>query len=78
MPADGLPRAVTDATAELLGQVAGTVGVITPVPCRDEVAGWLDGLAGSRLQVVDALAAKGMEYDGVLVVAPERIRADSA
>ena len=54
----------------------GTVGVITPVPRRDEVAGWLGGLGATRLQVVTSLEAKGMEYDGVVLVAPSEIRAD--
>ncbi|MFJ6954425.1 ATP-binding domain-containing protein, partial [Micromonospora aurantiaca (nom. illeg.)] len=51
-------------------------GVITPVPRRDEVAGWLGGLGAGRLQVVTSLQAKGMEYDGVVLVAPSEIRAD--
>ncbi|MEV1287992.1 AAA family ATPase [Micromonospora sp. NPDC049679] len=74
----GLPAAVRDATAAMLAEVAGTVGVITPVPRRDEIAGWLAELAGPRLQVVTSLQAKGMEYDGVVLVAPTEIRADSS
>jgi DNA helicase IV len=30
-----------------------------------------------RVQVVDAMHAKGMEYDGVVVVAPEEIAEES-
>ena len=78
VPAGALPDAVREATAKLLTEVEGTVGVITPVPRRDEVAGWLDALAEPRLQVVDSLQAKGMEYDGVVLVGPTQIRADSA
>ena len=58
--------------------VAGTVGVITPVARRDEVAGWLAGIGSPRLQVVNSLQAKGMEYDGVLLVAPGQIRTESS
>ncbi|WP_238448489.1 AAA family ATPase [Micromonospora sp. 4G55] len=74
--ADGLPAATVQAVDALLTEVEGTVGVITPVPRRDEVAGWLDGHGGSRLQVVTSLQAKGMEYDGVVLIAPSEIRAD--
>ncbi|SDZ40209.1 DNA helicase IV [Micromonospora pattaloongensis] len=77
VPAAALPDATRDATAALLAEVEGTVGVITPVPRRDEVAGWLTELAAPRLSVVTSLQAKGMEYDGVVLVAPGEIRADS-
>jgi DNA helicase IV len=74
-PAD-LPEAVRREAAALLEDVEGTVGVITPVPRRDEVAGWVAGLPKGRLQVVSSLEAKGMEYDGVVLVQPDEIRAD--
>jgi hypothetical protein len=76
VPAAELETAVVEAATALLAEVEGTVGVITPVPRRDEVAGWLGGLAAPRLQVVTSLEAKGMEYDGVVLVAPGEIRAD--
>ncbi|ATO18109.1 ATP-dependent DNA helicase [Micromonospora sp. WMMA2032] len=76
VPAAELPASTVEAARVLLGEVEGTVGVITPVPRRDEVAGWLDGLGAGRLQVVTSLQAKGMEYDGVVLVAPSEIRAD--
>jgi hypothetical protein len=76
VPPDALPGAVREAAAGLLGEVAGTVGVITPPPRRAEVAGWLDGLADPRLQVVTSLQAKGMEYDGVVLVCPQDLRAE--
>ncbi|MEV0940438.1 HelD family protein [Micromonospora wenchangensis] len=76
VPAAELARATADAVDALLAEVAGTVGVITPVPRRDEVAGWLGDRGGARLQVVTSLEAKGMEYDGVVLVCPGEIRAD--
>ncbi|MGC3861189.1 HelD family protein [Micromonospora chersina] len=75
VPAAELPAATAAAARALLAEVEGTVGVITPVPRRDEVAGWVGDLGG-RLQVVTSLQAKGMEYDGVVLVAPSEIRAD--
>ncbi|MEV6709273.1 HelD family protein [Micromonospora wenchangensis] len=76
VPAAELARATADAVDALLTEVAGTVGVITPVPRRDQVAGWLGDRGGARLQVVTSLEAKGMEYDGVVLVCPGEIRAD--
>ena len=78
VPAEELEAATVRAATELLAEVEGTVGVIAPVPRRDEVAGWVrDVDAGTRLQVVSSLQAKGMEYDGVVLVAPAEIRADA-
>ncbi|SCE98861.1 DNA helicase IV [Micromonospora coriariae] len=76
VPAIELETATVEAATGLLAEVEGTVGVITPVPRRDEVAGWLGALGAPRLQVVTSLEAKGMEYDGVVLVAPSEIRAD--
>ncbi|HEY2948910.1 MAG TPA: AAA family ATPase [Micromonosporaceae bacterium] len=73
---DELPAAVRKATAAALDEVEGTVGVIAPVPRRDEIAAWVGDLAAPRLQVITSLEAKGMEYDGVVLVEPEQIRAD--
>lgn len=67
---------------QLAGQVNGTVGVICP-PSRvqsvlrltmsDERLAQLE----DRLMVVTALQAKGLEYDGVLVVSPDDIIAEA-
>jgi DNA helicase IV len=73
-----LAKAVRDAAASLLDEVAGTVGVISATARRDEVAGWVDGLGPDRLQAVGGLDAKGMEYDGVVVVEPAELRDESA
>jgi len=68
-----LAPAVREATAELLATVDGTVGVIATQSSRPEVAAWLAEVDDARLQVVTSLEAKGMEYDGVLVVEPSAI-----
>jgi hypothetical protein len=52
--------------------------VIGPDGRRDEIAGWISGLDGDRLQAVGSLDAKGMEYDGVVVVEPTQIREQSS
>jgi DNA helicase IV len=73
----GLPDLVRELAEKQLTEVDGTIGVITPVPRRDEMAGWLTGLP-ERVQVVTALEAKGMEYDAVVLVEPAALTKDAA
>jgi DNA helicase IV len=73
-----LEKAVREAAERQLADVDGTVGVITPGPRRDEVAAWLSGVGGDRLQVVTALEAKGMEYDAVVLVEPGDLTKDAS
>jgi hypothetical protein len=70
---DDLAPAVLAATERLLSTVEGTVGVVATQAARDAVAGWLTSIDDARLQVVTSMEAKGMEYDGVLVVEPDAI-----
>jgi DNA helicase IV len=72
---DEFPDTTRTVVAELLDAVEGTVGVIAPAARRDAVVQWLP--AEPRLHVVDGMRAKGMEYDGVLVLAPDEIVAES-
>jgi hypothetical protein len=77
VPPEQLARAVRSATTDLLDEVEGTVGIITPQQRHGQVEAWLASLATPRLQVVTGLQAKGMEYDGVVVVTPTELRTDS-
>jgi DNA helicase IV len=72
---DDIPAALPSTVAELLADVEGTIGVVTPAARRDDVADLLKG--STRVQVLDGMRAKGMEYDAVVVVAPEEIAAES-
>ncbi|MFI5933146.1 HelD family protein [Actinoplanes sp. NPDC051494] len=72
-----LAQVVRDAAEKHLADVDGTIGVITPVPRRDEMAGWVAGLP-ERVQVVTALEAKGMEYDAVVLAEPAEIATDAS
>jgi DNA helicase IV len=78
---NGFAAAVAQAVTELTESVDGTVGVIAPTHRRDAVAGWVaestPEAARSRVQVVDGMRAKGMEYDGVVILAPDEIEAES-
>lgn len=71
---DQLSAAVRSAALTLLNEVAGTVGVIAAMADAKRVADWFADLTSDRLQVVGSLHAKGMEYDGVVVVEPDLIR----
>lgn len=76
----GVTAGAVDAVVDLLGEVEGTVGVICAPTGRDEVRAALDAAAlpgAERLAVVTSLESKGLEYDGVLVVEPDRIVAES-
>ncbi len=73
VPATELADATRAAVADLLASVPGSVGVITPVDLRDEVTAWLAGVGDDRLAVVTGPESKGMEYDGVVAVEPDRI-----
>ncbi|GAA2464447.1 DNA helicase [Winogradskya humida] len=72
-----LPTVIRDAVEKHLADVDGTIGVITPVPRRDEMAAWVAGLP-ERVQVVTALEAKGMEYDAVVLAEPAEIATDAS
>ncbi|ROP29458.1 DNA helicase IV [Couchioplanes caeruleus] len=72
-----LPDVVRHATEKHVADVDGTIGVITPVPRRDEMAAWVAGLP-ERVRVVTALEAKGMEYDAVVLVEPAEIATDAS
>ena len=86
VPADAAPEHPTIDTAminivrTLLAEVRGTVGVICPPSTKDEQAAKLEQarLSGAdRVAVVTPMEAKGLEYDGVLVVTPDDIVAES-
>jgi DNA helicase IV len=75
-------RAASD---ELLDAVEGTVGVISAMHRRAEVADWLaerlseqPGGEQPRLRVAGSLEAKGLEYDAVVLVEPAELVAESS
>jgi hypothetical protein len=74
--AGALAATVREEAARLLGEVEGTVGVIATQADRADVADWVAGL-DPRLQAVGSLESKGLEFDGVLVVQPSAIVAES-
>jgi DNA helicase IV len=79
-PAHQLAAGTVTAVRDLLRQVEGTVGVICPPSRLRATAAALSaaGVTDDRVVTVTALQAKGLEYDGVLVVAPDDIVAESS
>ncbi|MCA0251467.1 MAG: AAA family ATPase [Actinobacteria bacterium] len=77
-----LPGWLATQITGLATEVEGTIGVIAP-PTR--LAGIATALAGhpglagvgDRLTVIEPLAAKGLEYDAVIVLSPDEIVAES-
>ena len=72
--------AVSQTVAELLELVEGTVGVICP-PSRklavDRQLKCAPSGGDDRIVLVSPLEAKGLEYDAVLVIAPDEVVAES-
>lgn len=64
--------AVANALESLTSEVAGTVAVITPARYADRLAS-LQGAYDGRVQVMDPLSTKGLEYDATVVVDPDAI-----
>ena len=84
-PARGRPR---EAVTELAGAVEGTVGIVVPVGPAGAGAGLARRLDGARrgrgrrrlarIAVLTGLDTKGLEFDGIVVVAPDEIEAESS
>ncbi len=75
-----------EAVTALVRELEGTVGIVVPVARRAEVVGWVaswpevapltDG-ADARVVVLTGLDTKGLEFDGIAVVEPAEIEAES-
>ncbi|MCW3156869.1 HelD family protein [Micropruina sonneratiae] len=74
---DAVAATVHEQARRLLADLPGSVGVIAPPSRLAAVTDALAGLDADRLVVVSPLQAKGLEYDGVIVVAPDDIVAES-
>jgi DNA helicase IV len=64
---DDLQAEITTAVTEMLDQVDGTIGVVAPEPVTLPES--------DRVHLLTPLDTKGLEFDGVVVVGPERIAA---
>ncbi|MBM6404465.1 AAA family ATPase [Phycicoccus sp. CSK15P-2] len=71
-----LTAGVREALDTVLHEVDGSVAVVTPRRWADRLAD-LDGLGDGRVQVVDPLSTKGLEWDATVVVDPDAITEES-
>ena len=67
---------VRSALSSLLGEVDGSIAVVTPLAHAGRLA-VLDGTEQGRVHVVDPMSTKGLEYDATVVVDPSEIRRES-
>jgi DNA helicase IV len=67
---------VREAVESLLAQVEGAIAVITPSTHAARLAPLAD-LGGGRVQVIDPMSTKGLEYDATVVVDPDEITRES-
>ncbi|HSA51460.1 MAG TPA: UvrD-helicase domain-containing protein [Yinghuangia sp.] len=70
--AANLPAVVRATVTRLLDSVEGTIGVVTPVGATAPYADVLAGLP-ARVQPMNALDAKGLEFDAAVIVDPKAI-----
>lgn len=75
VPAGQWLAATTDAVEAMLGEVEGSVAVITPAQYAAELASL--GSLHDRVVVVDPMSTKGLEYDATVIVDPDAITAES-
>jgi len=74
--AAGISSAAADAVEALLGEVEGSVAVICPARWVESLRS-LTGDPSGRVNVVDPMSAKGLEYDATVIVDPAEITAES-
>ena len=77
VPGD-LAKAVHEAVTTLLDQVEGTIGVIVPMAGEKGDRRDLAGGFPERVQVLDVLEAKGLEFDAAVIALPEDVAARSS
>jgi DNA helicase IV len=70
-------EAAGDAAVELLQLVEGTVGVIVPPVLRPAIDAVVAEVGDPRVVALSPLDSKGLEYDAVIVVEPDRIITDT-
>ena len=73
---EGLVGAVREAVDGLLDEVEGSIAIVTPAVHSGELpdATWP---GGGRVQVIDPMSTKGLEYDATVIVDPGAISAES-
>jgi len=73
---DSLLETAREATERLLDDVEGSIAIVTPAAHAARLAP-LSGLGAGRVQVIDPMSTKGLEYDATVIVDPDEITAES-
>jgi DNA helicase IV len=73
---EGIPAAVVQAVDALLGEVAGSIAVISPARWIASIRSAAD-VSSDRVNIVDPMSTKGLEYDATVIVDPDEITAES-
>ncbi len=71
-----LVHEVSDAVEQVLGEVDGSVAVVTPRRWAERLAS-LDGAGDGRVRLIDPMSTKGLEWDATVVVDPDAIAEES-
>ncbi len=90
---DDVAATVRAELTTILEQVSGTVAVVAPIDRRAQVSHWLsswaefadaaphattpDTAGDDRVVVLTGIETKGLEFDGIVVVDPDAIEAES-
>ncbi|MDF2091519.1 AAA family ATPase [Knoellia sp. 3-2P3] len=74
--ADSVLRAARAEVDRWLDEVEGSIAVVTPALHAAGLAS-LAGAGSGRVQVIDPMSTKGLEYDATVIVDPEEITAES-
>ncbi len=90
---DDVAATVRAELSTVLAQVSGTVAVVAPLDRRAEVSGWLsswpeftddaphaatpEAAGDDRIVVLTGIETKGLEFDGIVVLDPDAIEAES-
>ena len=73
---DEVPGAAADAVKRLLGEVEGSVAVVSPTRWLSSLKSLTEDSSG-RVSVVSPMSTKGLEYDATVIVDPAAITAES-
>jgi DNA helicase IV len=73
---EGIPAAAATAVERLLGEVEGSIAVIAATRWLPALRSSIDDSSG-RVNVVDPMSTKGLEYDATVIVDPAEIRTES-
>jgi hypothetical protein len=73
-----LEAQVRESVGRLAEDLEGAVAVVVPDGWEQRVAGWIGPRDEQRIPVLSAIDCKGLEFDGLVVIEPDRIVAQAS